>query len=724
VRRRLAAFGLVALGAAGVVLWWRECGGPAPGGRALRRGAPPRNLLLITLDTTRADRLSAYGGPAQVPNLERLAREGVRFERAFSPAPLTLPAHASLFTGLYPSAHGVRTNGGLRLGDEAVTLAEILRHQGFRTAAIIGSQILDSRFGLDQGFELYDDTLPPEERVRTYYAERPAEEVAERALAWLEERGRERWFLWVHFFDPHFEYRPPEPHRSRHPDSPYDGEIAYVDAQAGRVLDLLRRRGRLDETLVVAAGDHGEGLGDHGEKTHGVFVYDSTMRVPLLMRHPASLEEGGRVESLVRLVDLFPTVLDLLRAPLPSRALHGETLVPLLAAGAAAPPRAAWLESWQPRLNFGWSELVAVRDERWKYIRAPRSELYDLGADPGETRNLAARETGRAEEYRAALSAMEASLRPGAASGLARALEMDAEMREALAALGYLSVRGPGSETDTTPDGTTLPDPKDKIGEYEEMAQAFFLLRRGRAAEALPLIERSIAANPRSAVLRHRLGNAYRALGRHRQAIESLRRALDLDPASIACLTDLGAAFLEAGELGSAEETFVRVTRLNPRAAEAYSNLALIEMKRGRREAAARLYERSLEEDPNLLRSLVNLGSLYEQVGRGAEAIPLYLRVAELEPENPRAYFSAGYLLTQAGRYDEALEVLERARKALPRSAAPAVYKARVHRRRGDLDSAEREARSALALEPSSAEARRILDAIEAERRRRGAHTP
>jgi arylsulfatase A-like enzyme/lipoprotein NlpI len=733
VGRLLVAVALLALAVAGVALGLCGCGVP------VWRGAEaPRHLLVITLDTTRADHLSVYGGRADVPNLERLAREGVAFESAFAPAPLTLPAHVSLFTGLYPAAHGVRNNGGFRLGDEAVTLAEILRQQGFRTAAVIGSQILDSRYGLDQGFEVYDDSLPPEETVRTFSVERPAADVVDRALSWLQElAGRpqvklgeepqeearaepraepraERWFLWIHLFDPHFEYQPPEPHRTRYADAPYDGEIAYADEQAGRVLEWLRERGELDRTLVVVAGDHGESLGEHGEAMHGVFVYDSTMRVPLLIRHPPGLGQGVRVTPLVRLVDVLPTVLELLGVPRPEVALHGDTLLPLID-GRRTRPRAALLESWLPRLNYAWSELVAVRDERWKYIRAPRPELYDLAADPPEARNLAGRELVRGEEYRVALDRLEEEVRPAGGRDLARAQAMDAEMRESLASLGYISLTGSEAAQEAA-----LPDPKDKIGEYEEMARALQALRGGRQREALPLIERSVAANPRSAFLHRWLGNAYRGVGRLREAIESLKRALELDPASFGTLTDLGVAYFDVGELDRAEEVFHQVLRINPHIAVAYSNLALVELKRGRREAAARLYERSLEEDPNLLRSLVNLGTLHEEAGRVAEAIPLYLRAVELDPGNEKAFFSAGYLLFRAGRYDEALEILERAQEAHPKSARPRLYKAQVHQKRGDRVSAEREARAALALEPSSAEARRILAALEARRRRGG----
>ncbi len=708
VKQRLLALGIVILAAASAGVWWRDCAGRGP-----RGGAGPRNLLVITLDTTRADHLSCYGGAARTPGFDRLAREGVLFETAFAPSPITLPSHVSLFTGLYPTAHGVRNNGTFRLGDEAWTLAEALRGAGFATAAVIGSQILDSRYGLDQGFETYDDELPPEEKVSTFFVERPASAVAERGLQWLAGRSTERWFLWLHFFDPHYEYRPPEPHRSRYAAFPYDGEIAYVDAEAGRVLDALRARGLLDDTLVVVAGDHGESLGEHGETTHGVFLYDATTRVPLLMRHPGRLGEGRRVRPLVRLVDVAPTALELLGVALPEGPLHGETLLPLVR-GEEAPARAAWLESWLPRFNYAWSEISALRDQEWKYVRSPRPELYDLVSDRAETKNLVARELGRAEEYRERLERTEAAIRPQAGDDLAHAQEVDSEMRESLAALGYVSLGGPA------PAGGPLPDPKDKIAEYEDMARAIAMLRDGREKEAVPILEGAVAANPKSGYLRRHLGNAYRRAGRLPDGIRELLAGLELDPSSFGTLTDLGGAYFEAGDLRRAEEIYRQVLKVNPRVGVAYSNLGLIEQKRGRREAAVRLYEQALAEDPNLLRALVNLGTLYEEGGRADDAVRLYLRVTDLDPENDKAFFSAAYLLFRGGRHDQALAVLERAARAHPRSPKPALYRARVHEARGDLEAAARDLRQALALDPASQEAKHHLASIEARRRRGG----
>ena len=677
-----------------------------PAAAAPRR--PARNLLIITLDTTRADHLSAYGGrEAKTPVLERLAREGTRFEYAFAAAPVTLPSHASLFTGLYPTAHGIRNNGNFRLEAGALTLAEALRAQRFTNGAVIGSQVLDSRYGLDQGFDDYDDQLPPEERVKTLFTERSATEVANRGIDWLRQRGEERWFLWLHFFDPHFEYRPPEPFKTEYAGHPYDGEIAYADREVGRVLEALRERGQLDTTLVVVTSDHGEGLGDHGESSHGLFVYDATMRVPLLLRHPGSVPAGRVVAPLVRLIDVFPTALDLLSLPPAAPGIHGVTLRPLLE-GKQDPPRKAWLESWLPRLNYGWSELTGVREAAWKYIRAPRSELYAVESDRQEARNVIETEVQRAESMRAALARLEREITPGG-KPLATAQEPDDATRRALESLGYVAT-GKGTLGDSA--GA---DPKDEVGEFERIMQAIGKVARQDWGGAIPALRDLVRDHPRSAYLRTHLGNALRKSGKGPEAIVELKLSLEVDPADFGTLTDLGNAYFEAGNLDEAVVYFRRVLAANSHMAVAYHNLGLIEQRRGRDAEAVKLYRQALAENPDLVRTLINLGTLLEKQGQADEAATLYLRAADLDPSNLRAFLSAAFLRFEQGNDAEVLRILDLAEAAHPASALPPLYRARVHRRRGDLAAAGRDARTALARDPSSAEAQKVLADIEAQ---------
>ncbi|MGD8375179.1 MAG: sulfatase-like hydrolase/transferase [Acidobacteriota bacterium] len=682
-------------------------GSPAPSGSI-------RNVLIVTLDTVRQDHLLPYGGPVKVPTLERLAQEGALFRQAFTVAPITLPSHVSLFTGLYPISHGVHNNTTFRLTDDARTLAEVLAAEGFRTGAVVGAQVLDSRYGLDQGFEVYDDLLPPQEVTRAAFVERPAVDVVDAGIAWLRERDDERWFLWLHLFDPHWDYAPPEPFRSRYRDAPYDGEIAYADHELGRVLELLRTRGDLDQTLIVVMGDHGESLGDHGESTHGLFLYDAVMHVPLVIRCPGV--EHREVVDLVRIIDIFPTVLDLLGIPSPGP-VSGQSMVPLLE-GAADPGRAILMETQLPRLDYGWSDLAAVRDASWKYIRAPRPELYDLEADPGELRNLAP--AAPADAYRNMLDSLEEESREIGSGSTAARDTVDPATRRGLESLGYISL---GTRPRPSSD---LPDPKDRVEELESIREALELVGAGRYAEVVPLLQELTARNPDSGFLLGHLGNALRKTGETDEAIAVLRRAAELEPGVYGLWNDLGIAYRQAGDSTKARECFRKVLEVNPSIATAYHNLAQIDQQEGNRKAAIEGYEEALRLDPHLLRSLQNLGLLYQDAGRDEEAVSLFLRLAHLDPTNDRAFYSAAFLLEDAGRLQESLEVLDEAALAHPGSPLPHVYKSEVLSDLGDLAAAEREAREALRLDGGSEAARSALDRIHRQRRaaEEGANPP
>ena len=417
---------------------------------------PARSLtgvVVITMDTTRADRLTPYGlMDASMPALERLAHEGVIFDRALSVAPLTLPAHASLFTGLYPSAHGVGDNSAAALAGGHATLAEVLRERGFRTGAFVGSVVLNADRGLAQGFETYRGVQRAEERhERTL--QRRADDVITDAMAWLDRAGQSRFFLWAHLYDPHRPYDPPEPYRSRYADQ-YVAEIAFADAQIGRLLDYLRRRGLLDRTVVVVAGDHGESLGEHGERDHGIFVYESVLRVPLIVRVPG--QAHARVGSVVRLVDVMPTVLDF--HGIPARSVDGISLRHLITGAATDLDLEAYAESIYP-LRLGWSPLRTIRERRYKFIDAPRPELYDLLTDPFEERNLY-------EERRSVAEGMSRRLQTVVAAGArARSSMPDtpdgglSETKQRIWALGYVGTPYSAALNDRA----SLPDPKDCI---------------------------------------------------------------------------------------------------------------------------------------------------------------------------------------------------------------------------------------------------------------------
>jgi choline-sulfatase len=414
------------------------------------RTPSPIGVVLITLDTTRADRLSPYGFQSvSLPHLERLAREGVLFAQATSVAPLTLPAHTSLFTGLLPPNHGVRDNGDHALADTHTTLAETLRARQFRTAAFVGSVVLSPERGLHQGFEQYqgvaaDSAMPARQRR--------ADAVMNDAIRWLDTAGDSRFFLWTHLFDAHRPYDPPEPYRSEYGHNLYVGEIAFADSQIGRLLTALEERGLLDRTVIIVAGDHGEALGDHGERDHGIFIYEESIRVPLIVRAPGL--RPTRIDETVRLTDVMPTVLDMLDVELPL--VDGVSLVDMMNGRRRNLNLEAYSESLYPE-RFGWAPLRALRDGRFKFIDAPRPELYDLSADSVEEKNIYDARRAVAEKMAARLAVVAKG--NGSASTATQGPAATPELQAQLASLGYL---GAGGKRESSP-GASPPDPKDCI---------------------------------------------------------------------------------------------------------------------------------------------------------------------------------------------------------------------------------------------------------------------
>jgi len=418
-----------------------------------RAARTPLGVLLITLDTVRADRLSPYGFMnVSLPNLERLAREGVVFDQATSVAPLTLPAHTTLLTGLLPPHHAVRDNADTPLADTFTTLAETLLAHGFRTGAAVGSAVLDPRRGLKQGFEQYFGFNEPNSDAPGN-GQRRADEVVNDAIRWLDTIAEHRFLLWTHLYDAHRPYDPPEPFRTTYGHNPYVGEIAFADSQIGRLLEALDTRSLLDRTVVIVVGDHGESLGAHGERDHGIFVYEDTLRVPLMVRAPGL--GASRIAEVVRLADVMPTILDLLNIPSPP--VDGTSLVELMRGRLQGLNLVAYSESLYPA-RLGWSSLRALRDGRFKLIDAPRPELYDLAEDPFEEHNIYDTRRALAAEMTTRVSAIAQGSNP--VPGQDRHA-VTPELRAQLGALGYVSSAAAEGQGDTA-----RPDPKDCIGSY------------------------------------------------------------------------------------------------------------------------------------------------------------------------------------------------------------------------------------------------------------------
>ncbi len=570
-----------------------------------------QNLLVITVDTLRADRLGAYGySKANTPNIDRMSSQGVVFEQAIAQVPVTLPSHASLFTGLVPPTHGVRDNTYFRLDDQARTLAEILKERGYQTAAFVSAFVLDGSFGLDQGFDVYDDEVAQGAETAGIVAERRGELVSRSFASWVEKRSSDRpFFAWLHYFDPHLPYAPPAPYPAG-----YDGEIAYVDAQVGRVLETIETSGLGENTLVVFTSDHGESLGEHGEKSHGFFVYDATLRVPLILKSAASIPEGERVATAVRTIDILPTALEALEIPVPEE-VQGRSLLSL-ARGDAAEIPSAYAECYVSELNFRWAPLLALREGGYKYIEAPRPELYDLSADPGETKNLLAEDPERAQGMRARLS----ELVEGLPSSFSSRSQPDPETIARLRSLGYAAAGGASA-----PEGPSLPDPKDRLHLWTRIEEVILHQGAGDLPKAIEAALEVLEEDPTNLLALELLASARSAQGRREEAIEIHRRILAIDASRPLSHVLFGNLLWQSGDLEGAEASF----------------------------------RSALERDPDFARAHRRLGELYFTLGENGKALASFGRAAELSEDDVETRLGIARSLKASGDVAAAMKELE-----------------------------------------------------------------
>jgi choline-sulfatase len=711
-RRSFAALGGVAfsLAAAFLAVW-------------LVRSGPDRpNLLLVTCDTTRADHIGAYGyAGAETRNLDALARRGARFTEADSAVPLTGPSHATILTGLDPPAHGVRTNVSFLLDASHVTLATLLKRAGYRTGAFVGAYPVAAGFGFGQGFDTFDEGFH-EAPVPGEGAERPGNEVADAAVRWLQGVGAGPFFAWVHFYDPHSPYAPPSPYAERFARHPYDGEIAFMDAQIGRVLEALEAAGHDRDTLVVAVGDHGEGLGDHGESAHGMLVYESTLRVPLLMAGPG-VPVGQVIDTPVGTVDLVPTILGLLGLPA-REGLPGRDLGPALR-GSHLAPEALYAESLFGRLNCRWSSLRVIRRGEWKLIEGSKPELYDLAEDPGETKNVVDRDQQVAETLRGILKAAVAKMAPG--GDTARRTTLDPEQEERLRSLGYTAA---GSVQGSL-DEPGLPSPRDMLRLYERLelaatAHGDQLVAAIQDAEAvvredpgnplaymtlgrlayrggqLPLADRAYAKlmelDPDRPAMRHQYGNLLRELGRLADSERELRLAAGQEKDSTATSASLAETLVAAGKTKEAEELLAGLVAKDPEHAGVQVALGRLRRTQGRTDEAVRYFTTAAERTRNV-DLLVAAGETYLDAGRGREALDMADRALARSSGHPWAMAVRGHALVALGRRAEGLAVLQRAAALRPRRPDAWLALARGFDAAGDRAAASSCRRAAASLE-------------------------
>ncbi len=613
------------------------------------------SVLLITLDTTRADRIGCYGyAAAKTPSIDALARSGALFRSAFSQVPLTLPSHTSLLTGTYPPTNGVPVNG-VALGEGVATLAEVFRDHGHRTGAFISALVLDSRYGLDRGFDAYNDDLGSHSAV-----ERRADRVTDAALNWLAHPSDEPFFAWIHYFDPHSPYAPPAPFRDQF-DNPYDGEIAFVDAQINRLMKWVDESGHQNNTLVIIAGDHGEAFGEHNETEHGFFVYNTTVHVPLILSFPGNLRAQTVIDTPVGLIDIFPTIIDLLDWK-ERTDLEGESLAPMCR-GETSTHRPVYGESEYPHLGFGWAPLHSITTERWKYIDAPRGELFDRAKDPKEQSNVIEQNPSVASDLQAQLQTITDKMVRRfslAAASIASALND-------LEALGY--VGGAASAIDSDDAGPRR-DPKDMVSVYEAHSKAVGALLGGRYPEVIETVERLVQQSPESDELYNTLGRAYLETGRLADAQRAFEMSLRRVPDNPRRLWRLGESLRRQNKIADAVTALKAAVAIAPQLAEAHCSLGDALARLGKPGEALQHYQTAVTASPDLARAHGRLGVAYAKQRQFQEALIHLRRYVELEPTSPHALTNLANVLFQTRRLNDAAELLQKALQIDPNYAS------------------------------------------------------
>jgi len=599
-------------------------------------------ILLVSIDTLRADHLAAYGYRAgRTPRLDALARDGVVFEDVYSHCPLTLPAHASLFTGLLPPHHGVRDNLGFALDPSRRTLAARYHAAGVATGGAVSAYVLRRATGIGAGFDWFDDAIPIDITHRGLAEQqRDGAITVEAVSSWIEARGGQRFFAFLHLYEPHTPYTPPPAYRDL--GHPYDGEIAYADELIGRLVDRLAARGILDRAIVAVTSDHGEGLGDHGEAEHGLFVYRESVRVPWILRLPGRLRAGTRVSGVVAQADIAPTLLDL--SGLEARGMDGISRRAAVA-GTPVAARPVYSETLFPHYHFGWSELLAATDERLRYIRAPRPELYDVRDDPGEKRNLVASWPQAAAGLQTWVEAQAGGAPPAPAA-------VPLDLRERMQALGYLG-SGPAPSALTGP----AADPKDRVAAYEAFRAATGLRQEGRDAEAVAALEKVLASDPGMLDAREVLGECLFHLGRTRDAIAALQAVLERDPERASAHLALARLYAIGGNRAEMERHAARAAGAEP--GKAFEMLAEATLAARRMDDAEAFARRAVAADPERVIAHYVLGLVAASRGKCEEALGDYGRADQARQRQqglvvPGLQARIGECLARLGREAEA----------------------------------------------------------------------
>ena len=622
------------------------------------------NVLLITIDTLRADHVGAYGSSAaRTSTLDHLAQDGVLFERAYSQVPLTLASHTSLLTGTYPFHNGVQDFTGQPLGPDIRTIAQALKAKGYDTGAVVSSYVLDRSWGLDRGFAFYYDVFKGDSFLKDDPAlvERKAGPSVDQALSWLKRPRKTPFFFWLHLYDPHSGYEPPEPFRTRFPKSPYDGEIAYADSQLGRVIAYLKAHALYDRTLIIFASDHGESLGEHGEKEHGFFVYQSTLHVPLIIKpFPSDRVPSRRVSKPVPIMGIAPTILALLKLHDP---IESQFETANLLADESDSHAEVYSESFYSFSSFGWSPLRTVSNDTYQYIEAPNPELYNLRDDPAESRNLLAKQPAVASVLENKLKDLVSRYAPGESTTSTAGLS--AEAAEKLRSLGYMAYRSPVS-----PEALAkgLADPKDKIEDFNTLLNAVDAGKLGEADKEKALLKQVQANNPDMYLIPFLLGEAALSISDWTGAEQALRRSLQLNPNFDQSMTALARSLHEQDKNDEARQWVEKALAVNPQNLKAWYQRGWMSMANDP-DAASADFEKALSIQPSFAMAHRDLGMILLHKGEYADAAKHLQQAASLGLNRPQLFNFLGIAYSRTGRYQDAAEVYEKALEKDPQYA-------------------------------------------------------
>jgi arylsulfatase A-like enzyme/Tfp pilus assembly protein PilF len=684
------------------------------GGFSRLKGKKDFNYILVTVDTLRADRIGCYGfSGVETPTMDLFASRGIKFERCIAPTPLTLPSHTSLLTGTYPTFHGVRDNGGFLVPQEITTIAELFKQEGYQTAGFVAAYVLDSKWGINQGFDYYFDRfdLSRYKTISLGNVQRRGDEVIDEALGWLEGHKAERFFTWIHLYDPHTPYEPPSPFKEKYPRRLYVGEVAYTDSQLGRLWTYLEENNLTQDTILIFTSDHGESLGEHQEGTHGFFIYQEGVHVPLIVVTPFEELQGLTRSAAVSLVDVMPSILEMADIPLLPQ-IQAKSLVPLFFKDENPWKSVAYSETYYPRYHYGWSELKGIQDERFKLIISPKPELYDLENDPNEEENLA---LTREDDLRRLESLAAKFIEESSENAFQLDYrKMDEETRQKLAALGYI-----GSFTDSSSlEGKKLASPEDKIEVFNRLSRARELGLEGEFEQAVAMIDEIIKEDPDIIDAYFTLGNLYFKQTKFEKAQEAFFEVLDRKPDDVFTIINITNSYIRMENLEEAEEFILsflpsippdsqvnlivgniynaqkkyekaiqyyrKCIELNPFSATAYNALGGVYIVQDNREEAERYLRKASELNPKLWNVHYNFAQLHEKKGNLLDAVDEYKKELDNIPHNFKASFNLSRVYRLLGKEEEELHYLNKTIEINPRFPVSYFYKARVHLNRGE----------------------------------------